>query len=164
VTAIPRDLVARSLQVAPEALPPGDLPVARLAERWMGYLRDTAADDAPEGPAPQEHPEFWTFALIFDLAREAPDLCLDVIVAALPLCRSPEEVALVAAGPLEDVIAANGPAVIDRIETLAPVNARLRFALTGVWPQGSAGTPLWHRIEAARAGETGIDGGAPLPD
>jgi hypothetical protein len=125
----------------------------------MGFLRDTTESDAA-----QDHPEFWTFALLHDLARGAPDLCLDAVLAALALCRTADEVALVAAGPLEDVITASGPAVIDRIEATAARSARLRYALTGVWPEGSAGTPLWRRIEAACADEPGIDSGAPLPD
>lgn len=159
MTAIPRDLVAQCLGVSPDALPPGHLPVERLAERWMGFLRDTADSDVG-----QDHPEFWTFALMHDLARIAPDLCLDAVLAALALCRTPDDVALIAAGPLEDVITANGPAMIDRIEAEAARSARLRYALSGVWPEGSAGTPLWKRIEAAQAGEPGIDTGAPLPD
>lgn len=159
MTSIPRELVAESLGVSPDALPPGDLPVARLAERWVGYLRATMADEAP-----QDHPEFWTFALLADLARGAPDLCLGVVLAALGLCRSADEIALVAAGPLEDVIAAQGAAVIDRIEAEAPGNARLRLALSGVWPQGSAGTALWQRVQAARGSDAGLDDGAALPD
>lgn len=155
---IPRALVAEALGVSPDTLPPGDLPVARLAERWIGYLRATMDMDAP-----QDHPEFWTFSLLVDLARDAPDLCLDTVLAALALCTTAEEAALIAAGPLEDVIAAQGAAVIDRIETEAARSPRFRYALTGVWPQGSAGTPLWRRIEAARAGSPGIDSGAPLP-
>ncbi|MDR5654576.1 DUF6869 domain-containing protein [Ruixingdingia sedimenti] len=154
---IPRALVAAALHVDPGALPEGDLPVARLAERWLGYLRATM-----EAEAPQDHPEFWTFSLLCDLADTAPDLCLDTVLAALALCGTAEEAALIAAGPLEDVIARNGPAVIDRIEAAAAASPRFRHALTGVWPQGSAGTPLWRRIEAARAGPT-LDSGLPLP-
>ena len=159
MTAIPRDLVAQCLGVAPDALPPGDLPVVRLAERWLGFTRETADSDAP-----QDHAEFWTYALLHDLARVAPGLCLDTVLAALALCSTPDEVALVAAGPLEDVLVANGPAVIDRIETEAARSARLRLALTGVWPEGSAGTPVWRRVEAARANAPALDDGAALPD
>lgn len=157
MSAIPRDLVAEALGVSPDALPPGDLPVARFAERWMGWLRATQGDAAPE-----RHAEFWTFALFGALATRAPDLCLDAVLACLVLATSAEEAALIAAGPLEDLIAASGTAIIDRLEVEAAQRPRLRYALTGVWAEGSAGTPLWHRIEAARQGE-GIDSGTPLP-
>lgn len=158
MTAIPRDLVAEALGLSPDALPPGDLPVARFAERWMGWLRATQGDAAPE-----QHPEFWTFALFGALASRAPDLCLDAVLASLALAASPDEAALIAAGPLEDLIAASGPAIIDRLEAEASAQPRLRYALTGVWAEGSAGTPLWRRIEALRAGTPGLDDGAPLP-
>lgn len=157
MTAIPRDLVAEALGVSPDALPPGDLPVARFAERWMGWLRATQGDAAPE-----QHPEFWTFALFGALAARAPDLCLDAVLASLAIATTPDDAALIAAGPLEDLLAASGPAIIGRIETEAAAHPRLRYALTGVWSEGSAGTPLWQRIEAARQGPT-IDSGAPLP-
>ncbi len=154
---IPRALVAEALGVSPDALPPGDLPVARFADRWMGWLRATQGDAQPEA-----HPEFWTFALFGALAGRAPDLCLDAVLDSLALATTPEEAALIAAGPLEDLIAANGPAVIDRIEAEAAARPRFRYALTGVWAEGSAGTPLWQRIEAARSGPS-LDSGAPLP-
>lgn len=158
---IPRALVAEALGVSPDALPPGDLPVARLAERWLGYMQAAQADEAA---APQDVPDFWTASLVMDLARIAPGLCLDVVLAALSLCRRSEEVALIAAGPLEDLIALSGAQVIDRIEAAAAASPRFRLALTGVWPEGSAGTPLWQRIEAARAGQAGLDDDAPLPE
>jgi hypothetical protein len=157
---IPRALVAEALGVSPDTLPPGDLPVARLADRWLGYMRAALADDTA---APQDVPDFWTASLMLDLARIEPGLCLDVVLAALPLCRQSEEVALIAAGPLEDVIAAHGAALIGRIEAEAAGSARLRLALSGVWPEGSAGTPLWGRVQAARGGDAGLDDGAPLP-
>jgi hypothetical protein len=157
---IPRARVASALGVSPDALPPGDLPVTRLAERWLGYVRAALADDMA---APQDVPDFWTAALVMDLARSEPGLCLDVVLAALPLCRQSGEVALIAAGPLEDVIAAHGTALIDRIEAEAAVSARLRLALSGVWPEGSAGTALWARVQAARGGDAGLDDGALLP-
>lgn len=158
---IPRILVAEALGVSPDALPPGDLPVGRLAERWLGYLR---AAEAESGAAPQSLPDFWTAALMIDLAGQVPDLCLDAILAALPLCRTPDEVALIAAGPLEDLLNTRAEAVIDRIEAEAAGRPRLRLALSGVWPEGSAGTPVWQRVIAARGDAPGLDDGADLPD
>jgi hypothetical protein len=158
VSVIPRDLVAKSLGVAPEALPPGDLPVDRLAARWLGFMR--AADEAV---APQEQPDYWTVALLDDLARGQPDLCLDTVLAALALCETADELALLAAGPLEDVIAQSGATVIDRIEAEAAGSARLRLALDGVMPPGSSGTALWQRVVAARGDAPVPDPDAPLP-
>ena len=70
---------------------------------------------------------------------------------------------MVAAGPLEDLIAHHGAAVIDEIEALAGRAPRFAYALTGVWAQDNDGTLLWARIEAARRDVAGLDSGAPLP-
>ena len=158
MTAIPRPLVAAALGVSPDALPPGDLPVARLAERWLGWL---AAAEGAE--APDALPDFWTDVLLARLANEAPDLCLFAVLAVLARCETPDQVAHLAAGPLEDLLHRNGAAVIGRIEAEAQANPRLRLALSGVAPDGSPGALLWQRVQAARGGEPGLDDGAGLP-
>lgn len=155
---IPRALVAEALRVDPGALPPGDLPIARLAQRFADYLRDGFARDDTG-----QHPEFWTFALYSDLIERQPDLALAVALACLDFCATEEEAALMAAGPLEDLLDGAGPAVIDRLEALATTSPRLRYALGGVWLQGAAGQKLLARVRAAAGDAPGIVAGAPLP-
>lgn len=155
---LPRALVASALGVAPDTLPPGDLPLTRLAERWLGWLGAAEGAEAPEAL-----PDYWTDVLFARLPEVAPDLCLDAVLAVLARCATADQVAHLAAGPLEDLLHRSGGAVIDRIEAEAPGNPRLRLALSGVAPEGSAGTPLWGRVQAARGGDAGLDDGAPLP-
>jgi len=157
--AIPRSLVAEALLTDEANVPPGDLPVDRLAERFLTYVR---AGDGEE-PAPAHHPDAWTYEVYCELTRVHPDLGLSATRAALATCVSPQEVAVVAAGPLEDLIAAHGAALIDEIENLATRAPRFAYALTGVWPQDAGGTLIWARVEAARRGVPGLDDGAPLP-
>ena len=150
--------MADALGVDEATLPPGDLPVARLAERFLGYLRDTVARETVD-----DHPEFWTYALVSDLAADAPDLGLATVLMCLAGAETPEEAAQIAAGPLEDLIAQHGPALIDEIEVLATRAPRFAYALTGVWPQGNQASLLWARVEAARRDVPSLDDGAPLP-
>ena len=157
--AIPRSLVAEALFVDEDSLPDGDLPLARLAARYLAYVRAGEGDE----PAPADHPDAWTSDLFFELAHKHPDLGFAATEAALAACESPEEVAVVAAGPLEDLIAQHGALLIDRIEARGEDSPRFAYALTGVWPQGNRGTLIWARIEAARRDVPGIDDGAPLP-
>ncbi|MEZ5769343.1 MAG: hypothetical protein R3D80_17970 [Paracoccaceae bacterium] len=158
-TAIPRALVADALGVDEEALPPGDLPVSRLAARFLAYLR--AGDD--DTPAPVDHPDAWTFALMDDLTRDHPALGLAATCAALAACETPEDVALIAAGPLEDLLKANGAEVIGEIETLAARAPRLGYALTGVWPPEQGAALLWARVRALTTEVAALDDGAPVP-
>lgn len=159
MTAVPRALVAETLGVDAAALPPGDLPLDRLAARFLAFL---AAGDE-EHPAPPDHPDGWTFALVDALTRDHPHLALAAIRAMLAACDSPEAVAEIAAGPLEDLVAENGPEVIGALEALAAAAPRFAYALTGVWQRGPEAPLLWARIEAARRGVPGLDDGAPLP-
>lgn len=159
IGTMPRALVATALGIEESALPEGDLPLDRLAARFLAYLR--AGDE--DAPAPADHPDAWTFALYDDLTRDHPTLGFAAIRAALSACATPEDIALIAAGPLEDLIANHGPALIDEIEAVAARAPRFAYALTGVWPRGNQGTLLWARIEAARRDVPALDDGAPLP-
>lgn len=156
--ALPRALVADALGVDEAALPPGDLPLERLATRFLAYLR--AGDE--ETPPPPDHPDGWTYTLFDSLTDDHPALGLAAIRAALAACETPEDVAAIAAGPLEDLIAAHGAAMIDEIEDRAASAPRFAYALTGVW-QREAPPLLWARIEAARAGVPALDDAAPVP-
>jgi len=156
---IPRALVAEALLVDENSLPEGDLPIDRFATRFLAYLR---AGDEDNPPAP-DHPDAWTFSLMSALTRAHPALGLAATKAALAAGEAPEDVADIAAGPLEELIVTHGTGLIGEIEALATSAPRFAYALTGVWPQDLKGSLLWARIEAARAGVPGLDDGAPLP-
>ena len=155
---IPRALVADAFGVDAASLPPGDLPLDRLAARFLNYRR--AGDE--EAPPPADHPDAWTFSLMDDLTRDHPALGLAATVAALKACEGPEDVAMIAAGPLEDLIAAHGAALIDTIERRARQAPRFRYALTGVCPRGEGRTLLWARVKALQTGPQ-LDADDPLP-
>jgi hypothetical protein len=157
--SIPRALVADTLGTDEAALPPGDLPLERLARRLLSYLR---AGTENALPAP-DHPDAWTFVLLDHLTRDHPALALAAIRAMLAACDTPEDVAFVAAGPLEDLLSAHLPALIDEVEALAASSPRFGYALTGVWKPTSAAPLLWARIETARRDVPGLDDAAPLP-
>lgn len=57
-------------------------------------------------------------------------------------------IGILAAGPLEDLIHAWGPAFIDRIEVQAHRDLAFRHLLGGVWRSSSE--EIWKRIEVAR--------------
>lgn len=157
-TTIPRSLVAEALGVGDDMLPPGDLPLSRFAERFLTYLRDgVAADEA-------QHPDAWTFLLFDGLVATAPELAIAALRQGLIQCATPDDVALIAAGPLDDLIARQGMVLIGEVEALAAQAPRFAYALTGVSkPEDGSNALLWARIEAARRGVAAIDDGAPLP-
>jgi hypothetical protein len=62
-------------------------------------------------------------------------------------------VGMLAAGPLEDLIAYAGESFIDRIETEARRSPEFRHALNGVWRLGDdTSDSIWARVERVRGG------------
>lgn len=155
-SAIPRDRVAAALGVDPATLPEGDLPLERFAARYLGFLRATYETEAFEG-----HPDYWTDLLLAALIEADPALAFAALCAALAGAADEEELTLIAAGPLEELLDHAGPAVLPDIEARAPGAPRLRLALGALW-QDSPGKPLLAARLRALAGEAPPDD-APLP-
>ncbi|MGN0931764.1 DUF6869 domain-containing protein [Falsigemmobacter intermedius] len=152
-SVIPRTLVATVLGVAPEALPPGDLPVGRLAARLLTFLSESFASEGASA-----HPEAWTFALYGTLVSDYPELALATLLEMTAQITRFEEAELIASGPLDEFLnAGSAPALLPRIEAAAQASPRFAFLLSGVSPEGSAGTPFWKAIRALGAA-------APEPD
>lgn len=155
--AIPRPLVAQALGTPEEALPPGDLPLERFAARYLRFVTVSLEVDAPEGV-----PDAWTAALFEHLAKDDPALCLATIRAALIACDTPDEVALLAAGPLQTLAEAHGPEMIQAFEAEAAANPRFAFALSGVWTEGTGSPLFWAKVKSL-ATHGNLDDGDPLP-
>ncbi len=78
-------------------------------------------------------------ALDWDLPRKQPSLCLDSIIEVLGRIDTPAPsrlLAVLAAGPLEDLLTHNGDAVIDQVDLLARRDPPFRRLLNGVWFNG----------------------------
>jgi hypothetical protein len=152
VTPFPPALVTVLAEAA--GAPEGVRTIEALVPLWLSDNREERGED--------DFP--WSVLCVFEL-RDYPVECWAFLRKALAGAETVWQVIMLAAGPLEDLIADHGQTVIERIEREARHSARFRFALTGVWPQGQTENPVWPRIEAARAGAmaTGIDAGGVLP-
>ena len=151
--AIPRTLVARALFVPEDGLPEGDLPITRFAEQYADFL-------AFYGERKDDDPDVWLYDVMEQLIQDMPTLALAAIRATLAVCETPGQVANLAAGPLETLLAEHGPTVIGPLAEEA--DARMLYALTGVW-RNSIPSMVWARIESLRREVPGIDDEAPLP-
>lgn len=98
---------------------------SEIADAYLDHLMTRSPDSQ------------WAVDRVIDLKYESRwDVIWEVV---LTIARREEEIpvealAVVAAGPLEDLICSVGPEYIDRIEHEAKVNRRLGYLLTGVWP------------------------------
>jgi hypothetical protein len=78
-----------------------------------------------------------------------PEQAWRFIEAAYQSEMTDEELAVVAAGAVEDFLAAHGEQYFVRLETAVRRDARARFMVAGVW-QGGMSDPLWGRFLAMR--------------
>jgi hypothetical protein len=65
---------------------------------------------------------------------------------------SEEQISLLAAGPVEDLLALYGAQFIDRIEAEARRSPAFAHVLGGVWRR-DVPQEIWQRVEAARGGK-----------
>jgi hypothetical protein len=94
------------------------------------------------------HPLWWSAERFLNSDTDSEDIWL-AILHILARAPPPEVLAVLAAGPLEDLIHENGERFIDRIELHARQDPAFRQLLQGVWESGSP--EVWVRVDRACA-------------
>ena len=134
--SIPRSTVAAALDLPPDtnALPPGDLPVERFAERFLAALQAEDETDA------------WTVDLFHHLVTDDPHIAVASLLCCLD--RAPEQAETLGGGPLTDLLTRSGAAAMGPLE--ASGHPALPRAMAAV-DTGEITHPfLLARIDAAR--------------
>ena len=108
-----------------------------IADGWIRYWRaaETLGDVTDLGAK----------EAVADLVHEDPDRALSVILKVVERIEPLPTTTLfqvLAAGPLEDLLAHHGPAIIDRVEAHARRDERFDLLLGGVWRNGIA-SDVW---------------------
>jgi hypothetical protein len=85
---------------------------------------------------------------MFDVVHDSPEVAWSAILQILKRELTGEQISLLAAGPLESLLATHGPLFIDRIEREADHNPRFNHLLGGVWNPGAP--EIWKRVQTAR--------------
>ena len=129
---------------------PGERSLERFIEESSKF------HDGPKGPAASDvksalidaYSLTWSQDVMADIVRDRPDDALDMIVEMLAHAADERVISMLAAGPLEDVLAYHGDALIDRVESEADGNSRFKHALGDVW-QNAMSDEVWERVKAA---------------
>jgi hypothetical protein len=86
---------------------------------------------------------------MFDMVHDSPEVAWSAILRILERDLTTEQISLLAAGPLESLLAMHGSQFIDRVEREAKQNQRFNHLLGGVW-QNNMSQEIWQRVQAAR--------------
>lgn len=116
---------------------------AEWLEKWSG-LEPPAVGPGDIGDS----------ALDWDLPLNQPEICwLSIlhVLAALSSGRADRRFAVLAAGPLEDLMSHHGNAFIDRVETEAKRSAEFALLLGGVW-RSDINSSVWERMQCVAKG------------
>jgi hypothetical protein len=106
--------------------------IAALAEAWV------SSSKAKDGEL-----------ILFDECHEEPEIAWQTIIAISERPLSPEQDALLAAGPLEDLLSFHGASFIERVELEAGRNPKFNHLLGGVW-KCCMTDDIWNRVQKAR--------------
>ena len=90
---------------------------------------------------------FWAFEELDDLCTDSPEDAWEIILGVLARDLSDEDIGMLAAGPLEDLLARHGRSIIERVEHEARRNPAFASLLGGVW-QNTMSDDIWTRVMA----------------
>jgi hypothetical protein len=87
--------------------------------------------------------------LMMDAVRDVPETVWPAILKILEHELTPDQIADLAAGPMEDLLAQHGARFIERVEAEAKRNPRFNYLLGGVW-RSRMSEEIWGRVRRAR--------------
>ena len=124
--------------------------LTKFAESWIAFQKSRENSE-------MYNAMFWVFERVDDLINEEPEEIWRLILKVLTLNSSSEILAVLSAGPLEDLLVKHGDTMIDRVEKEAKSNPLFATLLGGVW-QNSMTDTVWARVQAVwnRRGWDGI--------
>lgn len=115
----------------------------KIVDAWI------AATNAADG-SPEYESNWWAIEQVMDWALDHQGEQLwQFITVAYKRDLSDKAVGMLAAGPLEDLLARQGPEFIDRVEELARKDPQFNYLLGGVW-RNTMTDEVWQRVQTAR--------------
>ena len=123
--------------------------VAAYIER---YARDYVWDSEMvlQEQKGEREDNFWACEAFDEISRTNPELCWELIVQTLHTPHVESVEGVLAAGPLEELLARFGPEFIDRVENKAAEDAEFKLLLGGVW-RNSMTEDVWARVQNCRS-------------
>jgi hypothetical protein len=86
---------------------------------------------------------------MYDAVHDSPEVAWPAILEILKRGVTDEQLSLLAAGPLEDLLASHGAQFIERVEQESGRSPSFNRLLGGVW-QNQMSQDIWSRVQKAR--------------
>lgn len=112
-------------------------------------MSESAAEIAMEWLTKSQQPDELGWTLLDEAPYEDPELAWQGVLSLLQRDLTPEQLALLAAGPLETLLSLHGSNYIERVESEATQNPRFNYLLGEVW-RCNASQDVWDRVQKAR--------------
>jgi hypothetical protein len=95
----------------------------------------------------------WAWECVNELEFADPKATLFFVLTALDRLTAETQAcaSILAAGPLETILANFGSEIIDAVEAIARRSAKFRYLLSGVWGRSRMDARVWRRIRAVLA-------------
>lgn len=87
--------------------------------------------------------------LLYDAVHDTPEVAWIAILEILKRGVTGDHLSILAAGPLEDLVACHGAQFIERVEREAGCSPSFNHLLGGVW-QNRMSEDIWSRVQKAR--------------
>ncbi len=112
--------------------------IQKIADAWIEMWTHDVDD-------PKREKFSWVDDFEYEATHEKPETGIELILEILRRNPGTEIIEVLAAGPLEDLLAYHGEAIIDRVEVEARTNGAFASLLGGVW-QNAMPDSVWERI------------------
>ena len=120
-----------------------EIDLSEIVTAWV------AGENADPGSPEREVNDWAIEHVILSSLRPEGDFLWEFVLAAYKRDLPDKVVAVLAAGPLEDLLAKQGAEFIDRVEELARKDPKFNYLLGGVW-RSSINDPVWQRVQSIR--------------
>ncbi len=114
-----------------------------IVDAWV------AGENAASDSAEREANDWAIEHVILSSLSPKGDFLWNFVLAAYKRDLSDKVIAVLAAGPLEDLLAKQGAEFIDRVEHLARKDPKFNYLLGGVW-RSSMTDEVWGRVQKIR--------------
>ena len=112
----------------------------RLIDAYLSYAKSLCRDEMNDA-------DYWAVDVVRDIVARDAEAAWPIVLELIGRAEDDEVLAFIAAGPLEDLLIAHGPQLIDRIEARAATDKTLRRALSGVWGESQMSDLVLQRLK-----------------